>query len=214
MRGVLLVFLLVLTGADLLAADTPAGQPVAKVPTAAEVVRYELSEPGSDITITIPPEQGAALLSALEGGAQVKSIPPMDKDKVIDFLPVPPDYWLEFTLANGIHYTLGIFRGGVYLPEGIFDVTDAAQQKIAKITAQFDAEVKEKYAQMRKQLVSAERPLVYTVGQLPDDGGTLSSIARMFYGNASDWKKIYEANKATLKDPNVLVWGTRLTIPK
>jgi len=50
---------------------------------------------------------------------------------------------------------------------------------------------------------------VYTVKK----GDTLSSIARTFYGDAKLVKKIVDANKAKIKDPNVLPVGTVLTIP-
>lgn len=44
-------------------------------------------------------------------------------------------------------------------------------------------------------------------------GDSLSKIAREFYGNANDWQKIYEANKATIKDPNMIFPGQKIIIP-
>ena len=49
----------------------------------------------------------------------------------------------------------------------------------------------------------------YTV--LKDD--TLQKISKKVYGSYSKWVSIYEANKATVKDANVLRPGTVLTIP-
>jgi nucleoid-associated protein YgaU len=44
-------------------------------------------------------------------------------------------------------------------------------------------------------------------------GETLSKISLTYYGSAGKWQKIFEANKQTLKDPNRLAPGTKLTIP-
>lgn len=44
-------------------------------------------------------------------------------------------------------------------------------------------------------------------------GDCLWNIAQRIYGSGSQWKVIYEANKATMKDPNVLNVGQVLVIP-
>jgi nucleoid-associated protein YgaU len=44
-------------------------------------------------------------------------------------------------------------------------------------------------------------------------GDSLSKIAKRVYGNASDWKKIYEANRDLLKDPDKIFPGQKLKIP-
>lgn len=45
-------------------------------------------------------------------------------------------------------------------------------------------------------------------------GDCLWTIARKFYGNGSDWKKIYEANRDTIgKNPNLIYPGQTFTIP-
>jgi nucleoid-associated protein YgaU len=44
-------------------------------------------------------------------------------------------------------------------------------------------------------------------------GDTLSKIARSAYDNASDYMRIFEANKDVLKDPNVIHPGQRLKLP-
>lgn len=45
-------------------------------------------------------------------------------------------------------------------------------------------------------------------------GDTLSSIATRMYGDASQWSRIYEANRMRLKSPAHLVEGMELTIPR
>jgi len=45
-------------------------------------------------------------------------------------------------------------------------------------------------------------------------GDTLSSIATKYYGDASKWQMIYEANRYQIQDPNRIVVGQVLRIPQ
>lgn len=44
-------------------------------------------------------------------------------------------------------------------------------------------------------------------------GDTLSSIASKYYKDAGKWKKIYNANKGVIKNPDLLIPGTKIVIP-
>ncbi len=44
-------------------------------------------------------------------------------------------------------------------------------------------------------------------------GDTLSKIAQKFYGDASLYGQIFEANRDILKDPNLIKVGQKLRIP-
>lgn len=44
-------------------------------------------------------------------------------------------------------------------------------------------------------------------------GDSLSKIAQLEYGNANEWKRIYEANRDILKDPDKIFPGQKLKIP-
>jgi hypothetical protein len=44
-------------------------------------------------------------------------------------------------------------------------------------------------------------------------GDTLSKISKQFYGDASQYMKIFEANRGVLKDPNRISPGQELVIP-
>jgi murein DD-endopeptidase MepM/ murein hydrolase activator NlpD len=44
-------------------------------------------------------------------------------------------------------------------------------------------------------------------------GDSLSKIAQQFYGNASDYSKIFEANRDKLSDPDEIQAGQELVIP-
>ena len=55
--------------------------------------------------------------------------------------------------------------------------------------------------------------------QLPDEGtvvqsgDSLSKIAKQFYGDAGQWKKIHEANRDAVPNPDLIHPGQQLTIP-
>ncbi len=44
-------------------------------------------------------------------------------------------------------------------------------------------------------------------------GDNLKKIAKQVYGDSSQWESIYEANKATIKNPKIIYAGQVLTIP-
>lgn len=44
-------------------------------------------------------------------------------------------------------------------------------------------------------------------------GDSLSKIAKRFYGDASQWKRIYEANRDRIKNPDLIQPGWTLSIP-
>jgi nucleoid-associated protein YgaU len=44
-------------------------------------------------------------------------------------------------------------------------------------------------------------------------GDSLWKISQKFYGDGNQWRRIYEANKGTIKDPDVIHPGQTFTIP-
>lgn len=44
-------------------------------------------------------------------------------------------------------------------------------------------------------------------------GDSLSKIAKREYGNAKDWKRIFEANQDIIEDPDRIFPGQELKIP-
>jgi nucleoid-associated protein YgaU len=44
-------------------------------------------------------------------------------------------------------------------------------------------------------------------------GDSLSKIAKRFYGDAQQWRKIYEANKDQIKNPDLIKPGQTFRIP-
>ena len=45
-------------------------------------------------------------------------------------------------------------------------------------------------------------------------GDNLSKIAKKFYGNSSEWRKIFEANKDRISNPDMIQPGWALKIPE
>ncbi len=78
---------------------------------------------------------------------------------------------------------------------------EAPQHKASKSTK---AKPKEKYASAKKS-----DGKTYVVKK----GDTLQEISQKFYGTTKRWKKIANANKDVIKDPNKLVVGTKIKIP-
>ncbi|HEX6889102.1 MAG TPA: LysM peptidoglycan-binding domain-containing protein [Chryseolinea sp.] len=44
-------------------------------------------------------------------------------------------------------------------------------------------------------------------------GDSLSKIAKQFYGDAGAWKKIFEANRDKITDPDLIYPGQKIIIP-
>lgn len=44
-------------------------------------------------------------------------------------------------------------------------------------------------------------------------GDSLSKIAQQFYGDANQWRKIYEANRNEIKNPDLIYPGQKFVIP-
>ncbi|HXO84489.1 MAG TPA: LysM peptidoglycan-binding domain-containing protein [Gemmatimonadales bacterium] len=44
-------------------------------------------------------------------------------------------------------------------------------------------------------------------------GDSLSKIAKQVYGNTDDWRRIYDANRDIIKDPDLIYPGQTLRLP-
>lgn len=62
---------------------------------------------------------------------------------------------------------------------------------------------------VREDVKSTPKSNTYTVVA----GDSLSRIARKMYGDASKWQMIYDANKALIKNPNLIYPGQVINIP-
>jgi len=78
--------------------------------------------------------------------------------------------------------------------------------------------VKEKTPQVENKASATPAKAKQTVpatGQqyIVKGGDTLARLSERFYNSADKWEKIYEANRNTVKNPNYIYIGQRLTIP-
>jgi nucleoid-associated protein YgaU len=55
----------------------------------------------------------------------------------------------------------------------------------------------------------AAAPRTYVVQK----GDSLSKISKQFYGNTAGWRRIFDANRGRIEDPDVIQPGWSLTIP-
>lgn len=53
-------------------------------------------------------------------------------------------------------------------------------------------------------------PRTYTVVK----GDTLSRIAKEYYGDANQWRRIFEANRDVIENPNLIKPGQVLKVPE
>ena len=85
---------------------------------------------------------------------------------------------------------------------------DKARQTITRLAsdAEVSLQVNSGFADTSTNATGGQ---TYTV----QAGDTLSKIAERFYGKAADWKKIHEANKAKIPNPDLIHPGDELTIP-
>jgi nucleoid-associated protein YgaU len=83
--------------------------------------------------------------------------------------------------------------------------------KADDITADFpvDPSIASTAAPAQAGSARSQGPQMYTV----KPGDTLSKISKQFYGNASEYMRIFNANKDQLTDPNKINVGQELKIP-
>lgn len=105
--------------------------------------------------------------------------------------------------ANGVTQSLKLSRNGftdTIMMNNAVAPTDKSKVKIPGSSAP------ERVPQARAPEASSK---VYSVKK----GDNLSSISKNKYGKESQWTKIYEANKSTVKNPNLIHPGQKLIIP-
>ncbi len=99
-------------------------------------------------------------------------------------------------------------EGGAKKKKGVSEVVGTVNRQRDSME-QLEKEMRKKQAAARRA-AQAKEPQVYVV----KPGDNLSKIAKAVYGDASRWQEIFEANKDTLKDPNLIRVGQELRIPE
>ena len=112
-----------------------------------------------------------------------------------------------------------IFNDGKVTLIGITDSAEAAQKAVLmagnikgveEVIPRID--ITEYQGQPEEAVAEALEPsnVEYYVIQ---SGDSLSKIAKQYYGNASDYPKIFEANREVIKDANLIFPGQKIRIP-
>jgi nucleoid-associated protein YgaU len=94
----------------------------------------------------------------------------------------------------------------VQLAETKIKPVAAAEEKPKPVAKQIPAPVEKAPAKGPVTKATAQQYVVKA-------GDTLSKLAAQFYNSIGKWEKIYEANKATLKNPDYIYVGMKLIIP-
>jgi nucleoid-associated protein YgaU len=61
---------------------------------------------------------------------------------------------------------------------------------------------------------SSPQPAAAARTYVVQSGDSLSKISKKFYGDANSWKRIFEANKDVVKNPDLIQPGWKLRIPE
>lgn len=107
---------------------------------------------------------------------------------------------------------------------GVSNLDVSVQDGVATISGQADsAEAMEKavlmagnvkgIGEVRADGLTAPAPVQEVQYYEIQSGDTLSAIAKRYYGNASDYPRIFEANREVIKDANLIYPGQKIRIP-
>lgn len=125
----------------------------------------------------------------------------------------------EYIMANnpGINDLVVMFKNGVVTLIGTTDSSEAAQKTVL-IAGNVNG-VSEVVAKISITAGDDEDIVENTLE--PDDveyyviksGDSLSKIAKMYYQNAMEYPRIFDANKEVIKDPDLIYPGQKIRIP-
>jgi nucleoid-associated protein YgaU len=107
---------------------------------------------------------------------------------------------------------------------GVSNLKVSVEDGVATISGQADsAEAMEKavlmagndkgIGEVRADGLTAPAPVQEVQYYEIQSGDTLSAIAKKYYGNASDYPRIFEANREVIKDANLIYPGQKIRIP-
>ncbi len=107
---------------------------------------------------------------------------------------------------------------------GVNNLEVSVEDGVATISGQADsAEAMEKavlmagnvkgIGEVRADGLTAPEPVQEVQYYEIQSGDTLSAIAKKYYGNASDYPRIFEANREVIKDANLIYPGQKIRIP-
>jgi hypothetical protein len=178
----------------------------AGLPPADQVAKYERCD--SEWTWReVPRSEGETVLACLRDMANFKTwgstVPP---GIIVRLIPAALGFRVVSTSGETNVVNFSSHGEHVSCQRGRLVVPDEERKRLSQLFAGWrEAD--------NIRISSQPLPCRYRIGSA-DDGGTLSGISRLFYKDAGKWRQIYEANKAIIKDPNIIEVGMVITIPK
>ncbi|MBQ3748754.1 MAG: hypothetical protein II839_04905 [Kiritimatiellae bacterium] len=189
---------------------------------ASTIVRYERfsREDGDGETHAVSKAEGdeiLALLADWKNFEELRPKPRRPEEPCICAQILHPDLVLSCFRVDGSSKSIKFFRiidGSTKKTRLDIELPDVRWRRVPDgparaILAKLDAWT----AADRAAFLAVPLPRTYVFGSTGWDGGTLSGVARLFYGNGNKWSVIWEANKDAVPNPNYLTSGTKLVIP-
>jgi LysM repeat protein len=115
--------------------------------------------------------------------------------------------WKNFHIENGKFLMRGAAPSDA-VKNAVWDAIKAVDPTYSDLSA--DIFVDPSLPQPQQQAAAAPAARTYEV----KSGDSLSKIAKQFYGDASKYPKIFEANRDQLSDPDKIKPGQKLRIPE
>jgi nucleoid-associated protein YgaU len=107
----------------------------------------------------------------------------------------------------------GISNLEVSVQEGVATLSGEAESAEAMEKAVLMAGNLEGISEVKANGLNAPKPETAVEYYEIQSGDTLSAIAKTYYGKASDYPKIFEANREVINDPNLIFPGQKIRIP-
>lgn len=172
--------------------------------------RLDLAQKSKGLWLRVSAEESAAIANCVAQSSGFKSrASTVTKNLISD--PIPTEIKMRVQ-ASGSEKAVAFSSSGSLLSidNQLLLVPEVQAKLLQAIFARWASEDNER---VKQAILQQPLPLEYRVGSFRD-GGSLSGLAREFYGDAKLWELIYEANRQTLKSPDEVKDGMLLTIPK
>lgn len=97
--------------------------------------------------------------------------------------------------------------------DGVVSLSGSAADAAAMEKAVLMAGNVKGVTEVKAEGVKAPEPAEEVAYYVIEKGDTLSAIAKKYYGKASEYPRIFEANREVIKDPDLIFPGQKIRIP-
>jgi nucleoid-associated protein YgaU len=97
--------------------------------------------------------------------------------------------------------------------DGVVSLSGSAKDAAAMEKAVLMAGNVNGVAEVKAEEVKAPQPAEKVEYYVIEKGDTLSAIAKKYYGKASEYPRIFAANREVIKDPDLIFPGQKIRIP-